>query len=239
MSWANAWPSLSSLTLPTNAARAAEARDADDGVGGRAAGVLDRRAHRVVDRLRARLVDQRHAALVHLLLAPGNRPRRGRSHRRWRCRCRERRSEVGHDELDHYWGKAGTIASIASEAIGARSDATSTTVRAEAHVACPQCRDGRRPTLRRASRLRARPRDRGAAGGRRALRRLSGRPAGTEPVSPPAVRRRAQFRLRADLAAPPGARKARAASAPGAGHARGRSGGHRRAVGRSHRSWPA
>ena len=43
----------------------AEAGDADDGVGGRAAGHLGRRAHVAVDRGRAGLVDQRHAALGH------------------------------------------------------------------------------------------------------------------------------------------------------------------------------
>ena len=56
------------LDLADEGRARAEARDADDGVGGRAAGLLDRLAHRRVDRLRARLVDQRHAALVHALL---------------------------------------------------------------------------------------------------------------------------------------------------------------------------
>ena len=46
----------------------AEARDAGDGVGGRAAGAFGRRTHGLVDRLRAILVDQRHAALLHVLL---------------------------------------------------------------------------------------------------------------------------------------------------------------------------
>ena len=43
----------------------AEAGDADDGVGGRAAGHFGGRAHVLVDRGGARLVDQRHAALGH------------------------------------------------------------------------------------------------------------------------------------------------------------------------------
>ena len=42
---------------------AAERRQADDGVGRRAAGNFHRRPHGVIDRLRARLVDQRHARL--------------------------------------------------------------------------------------------------------------------------------------------------------------------------------
>ena len=56
------------LDLADESRARAEARDADDGVGGRAAGNLHRRPHRVVDRLRPRLVDQLHAALVHVLL---------------------------------------------------------------------------------------------------------------------------------------------------------------------------
>ena len=56
------------LDLADEGAAPAEARDADDRVGGRAARNLHRRSHRVVDRLRARLVDQRHAALGHALL---------------------------------------------------------------------------------------------------------------------------------------------------------------------------
>ena len=68
MSCAKVRPNSSSLTLPTKAPRAAQARDADDRVGGRAAGNLHRRAHGLVDRFRALLVDQRHAALGHALL---------------------------------------------------------------------------------------------------------------------------------------------------------------------------
>ena len=49
-------------------AAAAKARQPDDGIGGRAAGDFDGRAHGVIDRLGARLVDQRHAAFVHALL---------------------------------------------------------------------------------------------------------------------------------------------------------------------------
>ena len=44
-----------------------EARQADNGVGGRAAGHLDRRAHGLIDRLGAGGVDQRHPALAHAL----------------------------------------------------------------------------------------------------------------------------------------------------------------------------
>ena len=55
------------LDLADEGRAGAEARDADDGVGGRAARTFHRRAHRGVDRLRARLVDQRHGALVHAL----------------------------------------------------------------------------------------------------------------------------------------------------------------------------
>ena len=44
---------------------AAEARNADDGVGRRAAGDFDRGSHRRIDRFRARLVDQHHGALLH------------------------------------------------------------------------------------------------------------------------------------------------------------------------------
>ena len=40
----------------------------DNGIGRRAAGDLDRRAHGVIDRLGTRLVDQRHRAFVHALL---------------------------------------------------------------------------------------------------------------------------------------------------------------------------
>ena len=47
----------------------AEIGEADDGVGGRAAGHFGGRAHVLVDRQRARLVDQRHAALGHAVLA--------------------------------------------------------------------------------------------------------------------------------------------------------------------------
>ena len=56
------------LDLADEGRARAEARDADDGVGGRAAGDLHRRPHGVIDRLRARLVDQRHRALAHAVL---------------------------------------------------------------------------------------------------------------------------------------------------------------------------
>ena len=46
----------------------AEIGDADNGVGGRAAGHFRGRAHVAVDRRRARLVDQRHAALGHAVV---------------------------------------------------------------------------------------------------------------------------------------------------------------------------
>src|SRR5664280_1767506 len=44
---------------------AAEARHADDGVGGRTARAFHRRPHRLINFLGARLVDQRHGAFVH------------------------------------------------------------------------------------------------------------------------------------------------------------------------------
>ena len=47
----------------------AEAGEADDGVGGRAARHLRRRSHVAIDRGGARLVDQRHAALGHAVTA--------------------------------------------------------------------------------------------------------------------------------------------------------------------------
>ena len=68
MSCAKARPSSSSLTLPTKAARAPRLGDADDGVGGRAAGNLDRRTHAHRRSPRPRLVDQRHRALAHVVL---------------------------------------------------------------------------------------------------------------------------------------------------------------------------
>ncbi len=43
--------------------------DADNGIGRRTAGHLDRRAHILVDRQRAGLVDQRHAAFCHAVTA--------------------------------------------------------------------------------------------------------------------------------------------------------------------------
>lgn len=45
-----------------------EARRADNGVGGRAAGHLDGRSHLFVERLGLRFVDQRHAAFVHPMI---------------------------------------------------------------------------------------------------------------------------------------------------------------------------
>ena len=55
------------LDLADEGRTRAERRQADDGIGRRAAGDFDRRTHGVVDRLRARLVDQRHRAFVHAL----------------------------------------------------------------------------------------------------------------------------------------------------------------------------
>ncbi len=69
----------------------AEAGDADNGVGGRAAGHLRRRPHILVNRRGARLVDQRHAALGHAVAGRENPHRSGPARRKSRCRCRERR----------------------------------------------------------------------------------------------------------------------------------------------------
>ena len=55
------------LDLADEGGAAAEARHADDGIGGRAARAFHRRPHRLIDLLGARLVDQRHGALVHAL----------------------------------------------------------------------------------------------------------------------------------------------------------------------------
>ena len=65
MSWAKGAAELVVLDLADEGGAAAEAGDADDGVGRRAAGAFHRRPHGLIDLLGARLVDQRHGALVH------------------------------------------------------------------------------------------------------------------------------------------------------------------------------
>jgi hypothetical protein len=55
------------LDLADEGGAGAESGDADNGIGGRTAGNLDRRTHGVIDLRGARLVDQRHAALAHVV----------------------------------------------------------------------------------------------------------------------------------------------------------------------------
>ena len=64
MSWRKMRAELVVLGLADEGAAAAQRGDGGDGVGGRAAGDLDRRAHRRVERLGALGVDQRHRSLV-------------------------------------------------------------------------------------------------------------------------------------------------------------------------------
>ena len=56
------------LDLADESGTRSEGGEANDGIGRRATGHFQGRAHGVIDRLRTRLVDQRHRAFVHALL---------------------------------------------------------------------------------------------------------------------------------------------------------------------------
>ena len=148
MSLANDWPSLSSLTLPADEGRApAEARDADDGVvRGRAAGLLDRNLRPSPHRSTARAARRSalHAALGASSAGRGSRPRCGRSHRQWRCRCRERRTS-GRAWSFSFDGDTAEARTITARNVAAATEQARARHRARAALSCGVYGPRRRP----------------------------------------------------------------------------------------------